>query len=153
MIFYLFIVFLSFVSVFVLVLDLAPKVEPRIPGASLSQSVAVEETVLPAASQNITAYAVNTEPSQGYRRAPLRHASFLCLSCPNFSLVKRKPLCNCTGLSGPSYVKAQGWWRSGRLQRGNKTRTEVSFLDPDLLLWRRPLSTSWPIQWTRLSTL
>ncbi|XP_056300371.1 nibrin isoform X2 [Pseudoliparis swirei] len=47
------------------VLELAPKVEPRIPGASLSQSVAVEETVLPAASQNITAYAVNTEPSQG----------------------------------------------------------------------------------------
>ncbi|XP_034409989.1 nibrin [Cyclopterus lumpus] len=43
----------------------APKVEPRIPGASLSQSVAVDETVLPAASQNITAYAVNTEPSQG----------------------------------------------------------------------------------------
>ncbi|TNN75725.1 Nibrin [Liparis tanakae] len=45
--------------------ELAPKVQPRIPGASLSQSVAVEETVLPAASQNITAYAVNTEPSQG----------------------------------------------------------------------------------------
>ncbi|XP_068591644.1 nibrin [Cebidichthys violaceus] len=43
----------------------APRVEPRIPSASLSQSVAVEETVLPAASQNITAYAVNTEPSQG----------------------------------------------------------------------------------------
>uniref|UniRef100_A0A8C2Z875 Nibrin n=1 Tax=Cyclopterus lumpus TaxID=8103 RepID=A0A8C2Z875_CYCLU len=42
-----------------------------IPGASLSQSVAVDETVLPAASQNITAYAVNTEPSQGYRRAQL----------------------------------------------------------------------------------
>ncbi|XP_054477410.1 nibrin [Anoplopoma fimbria] len=45
--------------------DSAPKVEPRIPSASLSQSVAVDETVLPAASQNITAYAVNTEPSQG----------------------------------------------------------------------------------------
>lgn len=42
-----------------------PKVKPRIPSASLSQSVAVDETVLPAASQNITAYAVNTEPSQG----------------------------------------------------------------------------------------
>ncbi|XP_041798126.1 nibrin [Chelmon rostratus] len=42
-----------------------PKVNPRIPTASLSQSVAVEETVLPAASQNITAYAVNTEPLQG----------------------------------------------------------------------------------------
>lgn len=40
--------------------------KPRIPSASLSQSVAVDETVLPAASQNITAYAVNTEPSQGY---------------------------------------------------------------------------------------
>ncbi|XP_075965409.1 nibrin [Anarhichas minor] len=43
----------------------APRVAPRIPSASLSQSVAVEETVLPAASQNITAYAVNTEPSHG----------------------------------------------------------------------------------------
>ncbi|XP_033496569.2 nibrin isoform X1 [Epinephelus lanceolatus] len=43
----------------------APKVEPRIPSASLSQSVAVNETVLPAASQNITAYAANTEPLQG----------------------------------------------------------------------------------------
>ncbi|RVE62696.1 hypothetical protein OJAV_G00159490 [Oryzias javanicus] len=44
--------------------DSAPKVTPRIPSASLSQSVTVDETVLPAASQNITAYAVNTEPSQ-----------------------------------------------------------------------------------------
>ncbi|XP_070691325.1 nibrin isoform X2 [Pempheris klunzingeri] len=43
----------------------APKMKPRIPSASLSQSVAVDETVLPAASQNITAYAVNTETSQG----------------------------------------------------------------------------------------
>ncbi|XP_029307441.1 nibrin isoform X2 [Cottoperca gobio] len=43
----------------------APKEQPRILSASLSQSMAVEETVLPAASQNITAYAVNTEPSQG----------------------------------------------------------------------------------------
>ncbi|KAK5862299.1 hypothetical protein PBY51_017710 [Eleginops maclovinus] len=42
----------------------APKVQPRIPSASLSQSMAVEETVLPAASQNITAYAANTETSQ-----------------------------------------------------------------------------------------
>uniref|UniRef100_UPI0037E95056 nibrin n=1 Tax=Semicossyphus pulcher TaxID=241346 RepID=UPI0037E95056 len=42
----------------------APKVAPRIPSASLSQSTAVDETVLPAASQNITAYAVNTETSQ-----------------------------------------------------------------------------------------
>lgn len=41
-----------------------PKVTPRIPSASLSQNVAVDETVLPAASQNITAYAVNTETSQ-----------------------------------------------------------------------------------------
>ncbi|XP_070822387.1 nibrin [Chaetodon trifascialis] len=45
-----------------------PKVNPRIPSASLSQSVAVDETVLPAASQNITAYAVNTELSQGTER-------------------------------------------------------------------------------------
>ncbi|KAM9723169.1 nibrin [Menidia menidia] len=38
--------------------------EPRIPGASLSQSVTVDETVLPAVSQNITAFAANTETSQ-----------------------------------------------------------------------------------------
>ncbi|KAM4581525.1 nibrin isoform 2-T2 [Odontesthes bonariensis] len=44
--------------------DSAPRVEPRLPGASLSQSVTVDETVLPTASQNITAYAVNTETSQ-----------------------------------------------------------------------------------------
>uniref|UniRef100_A0A3P8RVL2 Nibrin n=1 Tax=Amphiprion percula TaxID=161767 RepID=A0A3P8RVL2_AMPPE len=44
--------------------DSAPKVKPRIPSASLSQSVAVDETVLPAATQNITAYAANTETSQ-----------------------------------------------------------------------------------------
>ncbi|XP_062278474.1 nibrin isoform X2 [Scomber scombrus] len=42
----------------------ASKVAPRIPSASLSQHVAVDETVLPAASQNITAYAANTETSQ-----------------------------------------------------------------------------------------
>nr|XP_046255698.1 nibrin isoform X2 [Scatophagus argus] len=42
-----------------------PKVDARIAGASLSQSVAVNETILPAASQNVTAYAANTEPSQG----------------------------------------------------------------------------------------
>lgn len=40
---------------------------PRIPSASLSQHVAVDETVLPAASQNITAYAANTETSQRYK--------------------------------------------------------------------------------------
>uniref|UniRef100_G3PF45 Nibrin n=1 Tax=Gasterosteus aculeatus TaxID=69293 RepID=G3PF45_GASAC len=50
----------------------APEVAPRIPTSSLSQSAAVDETALPAASQNITAYAANTEPSQGYRRARLR---------------------------------------------------------------------------------
>ncbi|XP_012721250.2 nibrin [Fundulus heteroclitus] len=44
--------------------DPAPKIKPRIPSASLSQSATVDETVLPAASQNITAYAVNTETSQ-----------------------------------------------------------------------------------------
>ncbi|KAG7242246.1 hypothetical protein INR49_024292 [Caranx melampygus] len=38
-----------------------PNMKPRIPSASLSQSVAVDETVLAATSQNITAYAVNTE--------------------------------------------------------------------------------------------
>lgn len=42
-----------------------PKVKARIPSASLSQSVAVDETVLPVPSLNITAYAVNTVPSQG----------------------------------------------------------------------------------------
>ncbi|XP_039974775.1 nibrin [Xiphias gladius] len=41
------------------------KVNPRIPNASLSQNVAVDETLLPAATQNITAYAVNTESSEG----------------------------------------------------------------------------------------
>ncbi|XP_040900965.1 nibrin [Toxotes jaculatrix] len=41
-----------------------PKVKPKIPSASLSQSVTVDETVLPATSQNITAYAMNTEPSE-----------------------------------------------------------------------------------------
>ncbi|XP_060937482.1 nibrin [Limanda limanda] len=46
----------------------APKMKARIPSASLSQSLAVDETVLPAASQNITAYAVNTEPFE--RSAP-----------------------------------------------------------------------------------
>nr|XP_057940096.1 nibrin isoform X2 [Doryrhamphus excisus] len=44
--------------------DTVPKVKPRSLSASLSQHVAVDETVLPAASQNITAYAVNTETSQ-----------------------------------------------------------------------------------------
>uniref|UniRef100_H3DLW9 Nibrin n=1 Tax=Tetraodon nigroviridis TaxID=99883 RepID=H3DLW9_TETNG len=43
-----------------------PKVNPRIASASLSQSPAVDETVLPAASQNMTAYAVNTQ-TQGDR--------------------------------------------------------------------------------------
>ncbi|XP_004541380.2 nibrin [Maylandia zebra] len=47
--------------------DSVPKVTPRIPSASLSQSVAVDETVLPAASQDITAYAANTETSQRMR--------------------------------------------------------------------------------------
>lgn len=55
---------------FVCVLDPAQKVKPRIPSASLSQSVTVDETVLPAASQNITAYAVNTETSQRYKLEP-----------------------------------------------------------------------------------
>lgn len=40
------------------------KVKPRIPSATLSQNAAVDETVLPAASQNITAYVANTETSQ-----------------------------------------------------------------------------------------
>uniref|UniRef100_A0A674PMN2 Nibrin n=1 Tax=Takifugu rubripes TaxID=31033 RepID=A0A674PMN2_TAKRU len=45
------------------------KVHPRIVSASLSQSAAVDETVLLAASQNITAYAVNTETSQGTQQS------------------------------------------------------------------------------------
>ncbi|XP_029928446.1 nibrin [Myripristis murdjan] len=40
------------------------KMKPRIPSATLSQNATVDETVLPAASQNITAYVVNTETSQ-----------------------------------------------------------------------------------------
>ncbi|KAG7474921.1 nibrin [Solea senegalensis] len=43
----------------------APQMKSRIPSASLSQNVAVDETMLPAGSQNITAYAVNTEPPEG----------------------------------------------------------------------------------------
>lgn len=68
--------FCSCDNIFLLVyiLESMPKVKPRIPSASLSQSVAVDETVLPASSQNITAYALNTEPSEGYRQA-LRHTS------------------------------------------------------------------------------
>ncbi|CAJ1062239.1 nibrin [Xyrichtys novacula] len=46
----------------------APKIKPKIPSASLSQSGVVDETVLPAASQNITAYAANTETSQRTER-------------------------------------------------------------------------------------
>ncbi|XP_067365098.1 nibrin isoform X2 [Channa argus] len=42
-----------------------PKVNPRMANASLSQKVEVDETVLPGASQNITAYALNTEQSGG----------------------------------------------------------------------------------------
>lgn len=42
-----------------------PKMNPRIASASLSQSPAVDETVLPAAPHNITAYAVNTQTPQG----------------------------------------------------------------------------------------
>lgn len=42
----------------------APKIAPKIPSASLSQIGAVDETALAAASQNITAYAANTETSQ-----------------------------------------------------------------------------------------
>lgn len=45
--------------------EFVPNWKPRIPSASLSPSMVVDETVLPAPSQNITAYAPNTEPSQG----------------------------------------------------------------------------------------
>ncbi|XP_010900790.2 nibrin isoform X1 [Esox lucius] len=38
---------------------------PIIPSATLSQNPPVNETMLPTSSQNITAYAMNTEPSQG----------------------------------------------------------------------------------------
>ncbi|KAM6909660.1 nibrin [Xenentodon cancila] len=44
--------------------DAVQKLKPRLPSASLSQNVAVDETALAATSQNITAYAVNTEQSQ-----------------------------------------------------------------------------------------
>lgn len=65
-------------------LDTTPKVNHRMQSASLSQSVAVDETVLPAASQNITAYAVNTEPSEGYQQALTVTCPFqvkACLTC------------------------------------------------------------------------
>ncbi|XP_056142395.1 nibrin isoform X2 [Lampris incognitus] len=45
--------------------DLVQSTKPRIPSATLSQNATVEETVLPAASRNVTAYVANTEPSQG----------------------------------------------------------------------------------------
>ncbi|KAM9783295.1 nibrin [Neosynchiropus ocellatus] len=41
-----------------------PAAKARLPNPSVSQSMEVNETMLPAASQNISAYAVNTEPSQ-----------------------------------------------------------------------------------------
>ncbi|KAK3571378.1 hypothetical protein QTP86_010258 [Hemibagrus guttatus] len=44
------------------------KMRPAIPEATLSQNAAVDETVLHGASLNITAYVVNTEPSQGISR-------------------------------------------------------------------------------------
>ncbi|XP_077454469.1 nibrin [Stigmatopora argus] len=46
------------------IIDTATVTTPRIPSSSLSQQPAVYETVLPAASQNITAYAINTETSE-----------------------------------------------------------------------------------------
>ncbi|XP_072316156.1 nibrin [Eucyclogobius newberryi] len=55
-----------------------PKGKSRIPSASLSQSLqslAVNETVLPAPSMNITAYAANTEPSQGLARQKVSRVS------------------------------------------------------------------------------
>lgn len=44
--------------------EFVTKANPTIPSASLSQTEAVDETRLPAETQNITAYVVNTEPSQ-----------------------------------------------------------------------------------------
>ncbi|XP_053699506.1 nibrin isoform X1 [Synchiropus splendidus] len=41
-----------------------PAAKVRVPNSSMSQPMEVNETMLPAVSQNITAYAVNTEPSQ-----------------------------------------------------------------------------------------
>ncbi|XP_077577688.1 nibrin [Stigmatopora nigra] len=46
------------------IIDTATVTTPRIPSSSLSQHPVVEETVLPAASQNITAYAINTDASE-----------------------------------------------------------------------------------------
>ncbi|KAJ8411618.1 hypothetical protein AAFF_G00164260 [Aldrovandia affinis] len=40
------------------------RTKAMIPSATMSQNMTVDETVLPVASQNITAYAPNTEPSQ-----------------------------------------------------------------------------------------
>ncbi|XP_053349519.1 nibrin [Clarias gariepinus] len=44
------------------------KMRPAIPEATLSQNAAVDETVLHGGSLNITAYVVNTEPSQSFSR-------------------------------------------------------------------------------------
>ncbi|MGH0185442.1 UNVERIFIED_CONTAM: hypothetical protein FKN15_026090 [Acipenser sinensis] len=47
-----------------------------IPGATLSQSTAVEETIMPAATLNSTAYAPDTEPSQQYTREREENETF-----------------------------------------------------------------------------
>lgn len=95
-------------------LELIPKVNPRIPSASLSQSVAVDETVLPSASQNITAYAVNTEPSQGYQQALtvmcLLHVQVVCYILL-FVVESLSDVFNCTYLSGHNKAKLLAWWR------------------------------------------
>ncbi|XP_036448982.1 nibrin [Colossoma macropomum] len=44
------------------------RMRPAIPAATLTQNATVDETVLPAASQNITAYVANTETSQSFSR-------------------------------------------------------------------------------------
>ncbi|KAI4890636.1 hypothetical protein NFI96_016966 [Prochilodus magdalenae] len=46
------------------------RVKSAIHAATLSQNATVDETVLPAASQNITAYVANTETSQSFSRTP-----------------------------------------------------------------------------------
>ncbi|KAG7335735.1 hypothetical protein KOW79_000428 [Hemibagrus wyckioides] len=51
------------------------KMRPAIPEATLSQNAAVDETVLHGASLNITAYVVNTEPSQGIGRKGMCEAT------------------------------------------------------------------------------
>lgn len=122
--FFLQVLFSHCVSLF-LCLHAAAKVSSRIPSASLSQSVAVDETVLPAASQNITAYVVNTEPSQRYRPA----GTLQCLHCESYAPVAFRVwfgAVNCAFFpSGLNNAKSQVWLRFVKHQKRTWTQAHA----------------------------